>query len=101
MPSWVSLETYGLGVHANTQMAPTTPYSSVPHGDFKYVGYTGVYNVVDYSAVSFPCGVSVDKRTDKYTDDYKPRSDYCQAAHDSCRFRNTFELHVELLTNDR
>ena len=45
-------------------VAPTTPYASVPHGDFKYVGYTGVFNVVDYSAVSFPSGVVVDKTKD-------------------------------------
>ncbi|KAF1943522.1 amidase [Clathrospora elynae] len=64
-------------------LAPTTPYSSVPHGDFKYVGYTGVYNVVDYSAVSFPCGVAVDKEIDRPVADYKPQSDFCRAAHDS------------------
>lgn len=66
--------------------APTTPYATVAHGDFKYVGYTGVYNVVDYSATSFPCGVSVDKSKDQYTADYKSQSEYCQAAYDSCKF---------------
>ncbi|EDU47440.1 GatA Asp-tRNAAsn Glu-tRNAGln amidotransferase A subunit [Pyrenophora tritici-repentis] len=64
-------------------LAPTTPYSSVAHGDFKYVGYTGVYNVVDYAAVSFPCKVSVDKAIDKHVGDYKPLSDFCKDAHDS------------------
>lgn len=62
---------------------PTTPYATVKNGDFKYVGYTGVYNVVDYSAVSFPCGVSVDKSIDTPIADYKALSDFCQAAHDS------------------
>jgi amidase len=57
----------------------------VAHGDFKYVGYTGVYNVVDYAAVSFPCGVSVDKAVDKHASDYKPQSDYCQDAYNSCK----------------
>jgi len=42
-----------------------------------------VYNVVDYSAVSFPCKVYVDKAIDKRVDDYKPLSAYCQAQ-DSC-----------------
>ncbi|KIW02020.1 uncharacterized protein PV09_06525 [Verruconis gallopava] len=37
-------------------ICPTTPYASVEHGDFKYVGYTGVFNILDYSAVSFPTG---------------------------------------------
>jgi amidase len=69
--------------------APTTPYSSVPHGDFKYVGYTGVYNVVDYSAVSFPTGFSVDKSLDTPAADYKAQSTYCQDAHDSCKHPKT------------
>lgn len=46
---------------------PTTPYASVEHGDFKYVGYTGVYNVLDYSAVSFPTGFTASR-------DHEPHS---------------------------
>jgi amidase len=57
----------------------------VAHGDFKYVGYTGVYNVVDYSAVSFPTGLRVDKSKDKSYADSKAQSEYCQAARDSCK----------------
>lgn len=59
----------------------------MPHGDFKYVGYTGVFNVVDYSAVSFPSGVVVDKAKDKAVADSKAQSEYCQAARDSCEFK--------------
>ncbi|CAI6339842.1 unnamed protein product [Periconia digitata] len=60
-------------------LAPTTPYAGAPaHGKFKYVGYTGVFNVVDYSAVSFPSGLVVDKEKDKRTDasNQEPLSDY-------------------------
>jgi amidase len=57
----------------------------VAHGDFKYVGYTGVYNVVDYSAVSFPTGIRVDKAKDKLVSEVKAQSEYCQAARDSCK----------------
>ncbi|UPX13035.1 Amidase [Ascochyta rabiei] len=64
-------------------LCPTTPYATVKHGDFKYVGYTGVYNVVDYSAVSFPSGVFVDKDVDTPITDYKALSSFCQATHDS------------------
>lgn len=45
-------------------LAPTTPYASVKNGDFRHVAYTGVYNVVDYSAVSFPCGMTADHALD-------------------------------------
>jgi amidase len=64
-------------------LCPTTPYATTKHGDFKYVGYTGVYNVVDYSAVSFPSGIAVDKSVDTLPAEYKAHSDFCQAAHDS------------------
>ncbi|KAF2160731.1 hypothetical protein M409DRAFT_28868 [Zasmidium cellare ATCC 36951] len=45
-------------------LGPTTPYASPKNGEFRYVGYTGVFNVVDYSSVSFPTGISVDKEKD-------------------------------------
>lgn len=61
-------------------LAPTTPYSTVAHGDFEYVGYTGVYNVVDYSAVSFPCGVNADREKDRPST-HEPLSDYCKSVH--------------------
>jgi hypothetical protein len=68
----------------------------VPHGDFKYVGYTGVYNVVDYSAVSFPTGVVVDKTKDKPAANVKAQSEYCQEARDSCKFCYGTLMHCAL-----
>ncbi|KAI2630838.1 amidase [Hypoxylon sp. NC1633] len=57
-------------------LCPTTPYSSVENGKFKHVGYTGVYNVLDYSCISFPSGVTVDKSVDvALGDSYKPLTD--------------------------
>ena len=45
-------------------LCPTTPYACVAHTKFKYVGYTGVFNVLDYSAASFPTGLAVDRDVD-------------------------------------
>ncbi|KAF2758699.1 amidase, partial [Pseudovirgaria hyperparasitica] len=45
-------------------LAPTTPYASVRNGMWRHVGYTGVFNVVDYAATSFPTGVTADKELD-------------------------------------
>ncbi|OCK82283.1 fatty-acid amide hydrolase [Lepidopterella palustris CBS 459.81] len=56
-------------------LCPTTPYSSVEHGKFKHIGYTGVFNIVDYSAVSFPCGITVDENIDVVTSTHAPLSD--------------------------
>ncbi|KAF2196712.1 acetamidase-like protein [Delitschia confertaspora ATCC 74209] len=62
-------------------LGPVTPFSSVENGMFKHVGYTGVFNIVDYSAVSFPCGVTVNKSKDKPNAEYSPLSETCQTIH--------------------
>ncbi|KAK1994923.1 amidase [Colletotrichum falcatum] len=49
-------------------LCPTTPFASVKHGGFRHVGYTGVYNVLDYSCVSFPTGLSADQSLDVFSD---------------------------------
>ena len=46
-------------------LLPTSPYAAVKNGGFKYIGYTGVFNILDYSAVSFPTGLYADKELDK------------------------------------
>ncbi|KAI0016288.1 amidase [Xylariomycetidae sp. FL0641] len=57
-------------------LCPTTPYASVENGKFKHVGYTGVYNVLDYSCISFPTGMKVDKEIDvALGTQYKPLTD--------------------------
>lgn len=47
-------------------LGPTTPYGGAPkNGDFKHVGYTGVFNILDLSSVSFPVpGVVVEAEKD-------------------------------------
>ncbi|KAJ9625620.1 hypothetical protein H2203_004379 [Taxawa tesnikishii (nom. ined.)] len=55
-------------------ICPATPFATVEHGKFKHVAYTGVFNVLDYAATSFPTGMHVDKALDKKAD-VKPLSD--------------------------
>ncbi|KAK3688864.1 amidase [Podospora appendiculata] len=73
-------------------LCPTTPFSTVEHGRFRHVGYTGVFNVLDYSCISFPSGVSVDKDVDisllsgdgtvaRQASGYVPLSETCAAIH--------------------
>ncbi|KAK2740133.1 hypothetical protein FQN57_006248 [Myotisia sp. PD_48] len=45
-------------------ITPTTPFAAVEHSKFRHVAYTGVYNILDYSCVSFPCNVNVDQAVD-------------------------------------
>ncbi|KAF4759618.1 hypothetical protein N7455_012581 [Penicillium solitum] len=56
-------------------LGPTTPYSSVENGKFAYAGYTCVFNLLDYPAVSFPCGVATDKAIDTPYTDHQALSD--------------------------
>ncbi|CAK7245767.1 MAG: hypothetical protein STHCBS139747_007359 [Sporothrix thermara] len=57
-------------------LCPTIPFNTVKHGKFEHVGYTGVYNVLDYACMSFPTGLVVDKTVDAAVDvadpAYKP-----------------------------
>lgn len=49
------------------------------------VGYTGVFNILDYSCVSFPTGMLADKDIDKpLKDGYKPLSNDCGTIHSEC-----------------
>ncbi|GAB7346666.1 hypothetical protein MBLNU459_g1794t1 [Dothideomycetes sp. NU459] len=55
-------------------LCPTTPFATVEHGKYKHVGYTGVFNIVDYAAISFPSGISADKELDQAKPQGKPLS---------------------------
>lgn len=82
-------------------LLPTIPFNTVRHGTFKHgkwfpvsvynlltnellVGYTGVYNVLDYSAVSFPTGLSVIEGVDVDGPEYAPLSNDCKDIHTTC-----------------
>ncbi|TPX26534.1 hypothetical protein DIZ76_011996 [Coccidioides immitis] len=56
-------------------LCPVCPFAAVEHGKFKHVGYTGVYNILDYSCLSFPCNVTVDQAIDIPRTDEAPLSD--------------------------
>jgi amidase len=56
-------------------LLPTTPYAAVKNGAFKYIGYTGVFNILDYSAVSFPTGLHADEKLDAVPEDFKALSE--------------------------
>lgn len=68
-------------------LCPTTPYASVEHGKFRHVGYTGVFNILDYSVVSFPCGVNADKEVDKLEPGFSALSDTDADVQKDCQSR--------------
>jgi amidase len=57
-------------------LIPTMPHTAVPHRCCRWVGYTKVFNFLDYPALSFPAG-RVDKEIDAELDAaYIPRNDH-------------------------
>ncbi|KFG77592.1 acetamidase [Metarhizium anisopliae] len=60
-------------------LCPTIPFNTVKNGSFKHVGYTGVFNVLDYSCLSFPTGLAVDKAIDRIEELYQPLGSDCEA----------------------
>ncbi|KAL2840366.1 amidase signature domain-containing protein [Aspergillus pseudodeflectus] len=55
-------------------LGPTTAHTAVPHRKLRWVGYTKVWNLLDYPAVSFPVD-QVRKEVDTKRDDYQPRNE--------------------------
>lgn len=53
------------------------PHSAVPHRKCKWVGYTKVFNFIDYPAVAFPAGQvskELDSEAAKTMNSYQPRN---------------------------
>ncbi|KAF4496733.1 general amidase [Fusarium agapanthi] len=37
-------------------LVPTMPHTAVPHGSCRWTGYTKIFNLLDYTALTFPTG---------------------------------------------
>lgn len=68
-------------------LSPTTPFASVEHTKINWVGYTGVFNIMDFSAVSFPTGMVADQEIDRLVDGEDILSHFDKATRDACECR--------------
>ncbi|OJJ05975.1 hypothetical protein ASPVEDRAFT_139371 [Aspergillus versicolor CBS 583.65] len=66
-------------------IAPATPTASHKPSDGIYPGYTGVYNVLDFSAAVIPV-TKVDRAVDARIDDYNPSGDFDSAIWKQCMY---------------
>jgi len=55
-------------------LGPTTAHTAIPHHKWRWGGYTKVWNLLDYPAISFPTD-QVRKEVDVQPSDYEPRND--------------------------
>jgi amidase len=74
---WNSTKSGTTGQQIDILLAPVMPHSAVPHRKCRWVGYTKVFNFVDYPAVVLPAG-QVSKELDgeaaKAMNAYHPRN---------------------------
>lgn len=66
-------------------LSPTTPFSTVEHGKYKHVGYTAIWNILDYSAITFPSGFKVDKDQDAVVQGFSPLSGLDSEVNAECK----------------
>ncbi|TGO86225.1 hypothetical protein BPOR_0322g00050 [Botrytis porri] len=62
-------------------LCPAGPHPAPPHGTSRYVGYTAIWNLLDYPAIVFPV-TKVNPDTDVKDENYTPRNDIDKWCHD-------------------
>ncbi|KAL1959969.1 hypothetical protein VTO42DRAFT_637 [Malbranchea cinnamomea] len=75
LDNWNNAKSPSSGRVVDIILAPTMPHTSVPHKSCRWVGYTKVWNILDYSAITFPV-TTVDRNLDKLPQEpYEPRNE--------------------------
>ncbi|KAM0349096.1 hypothetical protein ACHAPU_004032 [Fusarium lateritium] len=62
------------GKTVDALITPALPHSAVPHNSIKWVGYTKVWNLLDYTALVIPGG-NVEPQDVEATWDHRPRNE--------------------------
>ncbi|KAK0298832.1 hypothetical protein LTS00_002594 [Friedmanniomyces endolithicus] len=79
LDKWRRIRSPTSGREVDVLLTPTMPHSAVPHRACRWVGYTKVWNFLDYTACVLPVG-RVDRavdlaKADVRVADYEPRSE--------------------------
>jgi amidase len=73
LAKWKSIRPPTTDKTIDVLLAPTMPHVSVPHRSCKWVGYTKIWNFLDYSALVMPAG-RVERTIDMSLEDEEVRS---------------------------
>lgn len=57
-------------------LLPTMPHAAVPHRTCRWLGYTKIWNLLDYTALSCPVGKVLEDLDPLSAEDYTPRNDH-------------------------
>ena len=79
LEKWEKIRCPKTGRKVDVLLMPTMPHTAVPHRSCKWVGYTKVWNLLDYTALVLPAG-KVDKtieaaKSDQDVVGYEPRNE--------------------------
>ncbi|KAL7763995.1 hypothetical protein ACKLNR_005140 [Fusarium oxysporum f. sp. zingiberi] len=55
-------------------LVPTMPHTAIPHRTLQYPGYTKLFNMLDYTALSIPTGKASKAFNSAYPGEYEPRN---------------------------
>ncbi|KAF2728866.1 amidase signature enzyme [Polyplosphaeria fusca] len=75
---WNSTTSTATGKPIDVLLTPVMPHTALPHRKCRWVGYTKIFNFVDYSAVVIPGGrvsKTLDSASTADMSSYKPRND--------------------------
>lgn len=73
---WNSTKGLVSGRPVDVILMPTMPHTAVPHRTCRWVGYTKIWNFLDYTALSFPAGEVIASKDTLPQEPYEPRNDY-------------------------
>lgn len=62
------------GRQVDVLLVPTMPHTALPHRGCRWVGYTKLFNFLDYTALSFPAGKASKTVDAALPSDYVPRN---------------------------
>ncbi|KAH8732676.1 amidase signature domain-containing protein [Phaeosphaeriaceae sp. PMI808] len=71
---WNATKSIKTGKNIDILLAPVMPHSAVPHRTCRWVGYTKVFNFVDYSAAVIPAGHVSKEHDGSAKTDVQPRN---------------------------
>lgn len=73
---WNNKRSPKAGKPVDVLLMPTMPHTAVPHRTCRWVGYTKVWNFLDYTALSFPAGKVMGATDILPLETHNPRNEY-------------------------